>query len=144
MRRMRPMRIQKSKADAAGGARSWCEQKEHPRAVQCRIFLWSACRSATQRLASPPMPEISKDQVADTLEDIAMMLELKGENPFKIRAYRNAARAIETFTGNLRKAAEAENFSDIEGIGDAIAEKIGQLVTTGSLEYHTTLKAEFP
>jgi DNA polymerase (family 10) len=90
------------------------------------------------------MPEISKDQVADTLEDIAMMLELKGENPFKIRAYRNAARAIETFTGNLRQTAEAEKFSEIEGIGDAIAEKIGKLVTTGSLEYHTTLKAEFP
>ena len=90
------------------------------------------------------MPEVSKDQVADTLEDIAMMLELKGENPFKIRAYRNATRAIETFAGNLRQAAEAGKLGDIEGVGKAIAEKITELVTTGTLEYHTTLKAEFP
>ena len=90
------------------------------------------------------MPEVTKDQVANTLEDIAMMLELKGENPFKIRAYRNAARAMETFTGNLRQAADADTLADIEGIGKAIAEKIHELVTTGTLEYHTTLKAEFP
>ena len=90
------------------------------------------------------MPEVSKDQVADTLEDIAMMLELKGENPFKIRAYRNATRAIETFAGNLRQCAEAGTLGDIEGIGEAIAEKITTLVTTGTLDYHTNLKGEFP
>jgi len=90
------------------------------------------------------MPEISKDQIADTLEGIATMLELKGENPFKIRAYRNAARAIETFSGNLLQAAEADQLGAIDGIGKAIAEKITELVTTGALEYHTALKAEFP
>ncbi len=73
-----------------------------------------------------------------------MMLELKGENPFKIRAYRNATRAIENFSGNLRQSAEAGKLSDTDGIGDAIAEKITELVTTGTLEYHTKLKAEFP
>ena len=85
------------------------------------------------------MPEVSKDQVADTLEDIAMMLELKGENIFKIRAYNNAARAIETYSGNLRQMAEADKLGEIEGVGKAIAEKITELVTTGALEYHTTL-----
>ncbi len=73
-----------------------------------------------------------------------MMLELKGENPFKIRAYRNATRAIETFAGNLRQSAEAGTLGDIEGVGKAIAEKVTELVTTGTLEYHTALKAEFP
>ena len=90
------------------------------------------------------MPEVTKDQVAEILEDIAMMLELKGENVFKIRAYNNAARAIETFSGSLRTAAAEEKLADIGGIGKAIAEKIGVLVTTGSLPYHTELKAEFP
>ena len=90
------------------------------------------------------MPEVTKDQVAEVLEDIAMMLQLKGENVFKIRAYTNAARAIETFSGNLRKTAEDEKLAEIEGIGKAIAEKIGVLVTTGTLPYHTELKAEFP
>ena len=90
------------------------------------------------------MPEVTKDQAAEVLEDIAMMLQLKGENVFKIRAYTNAARAIETFPGNLRKAADEGKLAEIEGIGKAIAEKIDVLVTTGTLPYHTELKAEFP
>jgi DNA polymerase (family 10) len=90
------------------------------------------------------MPDVSKDQVAEILEDIAMMLELKGESVFKIRAYRNAARGIETFSGNLREAAKDEKLADIEGIGKAIAEKIAELVLNGSLPYHAGLKAEFP
>jgi hypothetical protein len=44
---------------------------------------------------------MTKEQIAGVLERIAMLLELKGENPFKIRAYTNAARAIETFGGNV-------------------------------------------
>ncbi len=90
------------------------------------------------------MPDVTKDQVANILEDIAVMLELKGENPFKIRAYKNAARAMESFTGNLRQAAEARTLAEVEGIGAAIAEKISTLVMTGALDYFTTLKAEFP
>jgi DNA polymerase (family 10) len=90
------------------------------------------------------MPDVTKDQVAEVLEDIAMMLELKGENVFKIRAYKNAARAIESFAGNLQAAAKDEKLSEIEGIGKAIAEKIGELVLTGSLPYHEELKGEFP
>jgi DNA polymerase (family 10) len=90
------------------------------------------------------MPDFSKDQIADTLEDIAMMLELKGENPFKVRAYTNAARAIESFSGNLRQAAETGALAEVPGVGKSIAEKIATLVTTGALDYHTNLKGEFP
>jgi DNA polymerase (family 10) len=90
------------------------------------------------------MPEVTKDQVAELLEEIATMLDLKGENVFKIRAYQNAARAIETFPGNLRQAATDQKLADIEGIGKAIAEKIGEFVLTGALPYYTALKAEFP
>ena len=90
------------------------------------------------------MPQISKDTIADTLEQIAQLLELKGENVFKIRAYQNAARAVETFAGNLAEAAAEGRLGEIEGVGKAIAEKITELVTTGRLEYFETLKAEFP
>ena len=90
------------------------------------------------------MPEVTKDQVAELLEEIATMLELKGEIVFKTRAYRNAARAIETFSGNLRQTAEEGKLGELEGIGEAIAEKIAEFVKTGSLVYHTKLKAEFP
>jgi DNA polymerase (family 10) len=91
-----------------------------------------------------PMPQISKDEIADTLESIAQMLELKGENPFKVRAYQNAARAVETYEGNLVQAAAEDRLEGVPGIGSAIAAKIALLVTTGQLAYFDELKAEFP
>ena len=87
---------------------------------------------------------MTKDEVGAVLEAITQLLELKGENPFKIRAYQNAARAIETYTGNLEADAREGRLTDIPGIGAAIAEKIATLVQTGHLPYYEELKAEFP
>lgn len=90
------------------------------------------------------MALITKDQIADTLESIAQMLEIKGENVFKIRAYTNAARALETYTGDIAAAAGEGRLGEIPGVGKAIAEKITELVATGQLAYYEILKAEFP
>ena len=90
------------------------------------------------------MALITKDQIADVLESIAQMLEIKGENVFKIRAYTNAARALETYTGDIAAAAGEGRLGEIPGVGKAIAEKITELVTTGQLAYFEILKAEFP
>jgi len=90
------------------------------------------------------MAQISKDQIADVLESIAKMLELKGENVFKIRAYTNAARALETFSGDLATAAAEKKLDEIPGIGKAITEKITELLNTGELAFFNKLKAEFP
>jgi DNA polymerase (family X) len=90
------------------------------------------------------MADISKEYVAEVLEHIATMLELKGENVFKIRAYQNAARALETFGGNLQKAVGEGTLGNVNGIGKAIAEKVTELVVTGNLSYYNILKAEFP
>lgn len=90
------------------------------------------------------MKPISKDDVADVLESIALLLELKGENPFKIRAYTNAARVLETFSGDLVQMAGEQRLGQIQGIGSAIAEKIAELISTGELAYHNELKAQFP
>jgi DNA polymerase (family 10) len=90
------------------------------------------------------MPVLTKDQIADLLESIAQMLELKGENIFKIRAYTNAARAVETYPGDLAVAAAENRLGDIHGIGRAIAEKLTELIVTGQLAYYEALKAEFP
>src|SRR5881296_3938399 len=87
---------------------------------------------------------MTKEQIAGVLERIAMLLELKGENPFKIRAYTNAARAIETFGGNISNFQDEEALSKIPGIGKSIALKIKELATTGSLKYLEELSAEFP
>jgi len=90
------------------------------------------------------MPELTRDAIADLLTEISRMLELKGENPFKIRAYTNAARAVEMFSGDLREEAEAGRLAKIDGIGKAIAEKLTELITTGRMNYYAELKEEFP
>src|SRR3984957_5314216 len=86
----------------------------------------------------------TKEQTIELLETIARLLELKGENPFKIRAYTNAARALETFSGNFQTAVIEEKVGELNGIGDAIAKKIFEFVQTDRLEYFEKLQAEFP
>jgi DNA polymerase (family X) len=87
---------------------------------------------------------MTKDEIANVLERIATLLELKDENPFKIRAYTNAARAIETFGENVSDFEDEEAVAKIPGIGKSIALKIKELASTGSLKYLEELSAEFP
>jgi DNA polymerase (family 10) len=86
----------------------------------------------------------NKDDIADTLESIGLLLELKGENAFKTRAYANAARAVETHPGNIETMAREKRLAEIPGIGAAIAAKISELVETGRLEFYEKLRGEFP
>ncbi len=90
------------------------------------------------------MPTVTKSETADLLETIARLLEIKGENAFKIRAYTNAARAIESFSGNLLEAVENKRLKELVGIGDAIAAKISEFVQTGRLAYFEELRATLP
>jgi DNA polymerase (family 10) len=87
---------------------------------------------------------MDKDQVAEVLVKIATLLELKGENPFKSRAYQNAARTIETLSEPLAKLVAEARLADIKGIGEALQQKITELVTTGRLQYYEDLKAATP
>jgi DNA polymerase (family 10) len=87
---------------------------------------------------------MTKEEIAGVLEQIATLLELKAENPFKIRAYTNAARAIETFGANVSNFQDEEAVAKIPGIGKSIALKIKELAETGSLKYFRELSAEFP
>jgi len=87
---------------------------------------------------------MTKSEIAVVLEEIGTLLELKDENPFKIRAYSNAARSIETFGGNLSDLKDEEALAKIPGIGKAIAAKVKELAETGSLKYLQELRAEFP
>lgn len=87
---------------------------------------------------------MDKDQVAEILISIGTLLELKGENPFKTRAYSNAARAIEATNEPLAKLIAEERLGELNGIGDAIQKKITELVTTGKLKYYDELKASVP
>jgi DNA polymerase (family 10) len=87
---------------------------------------------------------MTKEDIASVLEKIATLLELKDENPFKVRAYTNAARAIETFGANVSSFQDEEAVAKIPGIGKSIALKIKELSETGSLKYFQELTAEFP
>src|ERR1700716_3439987 len=87
---------------------------------------------------------MTKSEIAVVLEEIGTLLELKDENPFKIRAYSNAARSIETFGGNLSDLKDEEALDKIPGIGKAIAAKVKELAEPGSLKYVEELRAEFP
>src|SRR5215468_3487193 len=87
---------------------------------------------------------MTKEEIAGVLEQIATLLELKNENPFKIRAYTNAARAIETFGGNVADFQDEDALSKIPGIGESIALKIKELAESGSLKYLEELSAQFP
>ncbi len=83
--------------------------------------------------------------IAKVFNDIADLLELKGENAFKIRAYQKAVRAIEHYPREIKiMVEEGEDLRNIPGVGEAIAKKATELVTTGKLGYYENLKAEFP
>jgi DNA polymerase (family 10) len=90
------------------------------------------------------MAEITRETIAGTLVGFGRLLELNGDIVFYMRAYANAARAVEGYSGSILKAAADGALGSIPGIGKAIAEKINELIETGELEYFNTLKAECP
>lgn len=84
---------------------------------------------------------MDKDKVAEILVDIGTLLELKGENPFKTRAYGNAARALENLSEPLAQIVAEDRLGEVKGVGEGIAKKIKELVETGKLAYYEELKA---
>lgn len=87
---------------------------------------------------------MTKDDVAAILEEIGVLLELKGENPFKTRAYHNAARTLESLNEPLERLVADNRLGELKGFGEALQSKVATLVTTGRLPYHEDLKASFP
>jgi DNA polymerase (family 10) len=87
---------------------------------------------------------MNKKEIAQTLESIGTILDLKGENPFKSRAYYNAARIIETLSEDITVLVENSRLDELKGIGSALAGKISTLVKTGHLPYYEELKASVP
>ena len=83
-------------------------------------------------------------EVARLLYDISELLELSGENIFKIRAYSRAARTIEGSTEDIEKIAKEKRLEEIPGVGEAIARKIEEYLTTGKLGFYEDLKKQVP
>jgi DNA polymerase (family 10) len=87
---------------------------------------------------------MDKKAVADVLEQIAAFLELRGENPFRIRAFRTAARAIGGFGGDLRQGLEDGSLAAAKGVGPATLQIATELINTGRAGILEELREQIP
>ncbi|MCS7172107.1 MAG: DNA polymerase/3'-5' exonuclease PolX [Armatimonadetes bacterium] len=83
-------------------------------------------------------------ELASLLNEIADLLEVKGESPFRVNAYRRAARAMESLTEDIEELAARGALEEIPGVGKSIAEKIREYLHTGRIAYHAELLRELP
>ena len=82
--------------------------------------------------------------IADALDEIGLLLELAGENPFKSRAYASGARIVRGLDDDLGELIRTKRLAGLKGIGPALADKIATLATTGKLPYLETLRMQIP
>jgi DNA polymerase (family X) len=87
---------------------------------------------------------MDKAEVAAILEEIAVLLELQGENPFRANAYAKAGRTIAQLETNLADVVNAGTLDQVPGIGETLRDKITTLVNTGKLPFYDDLKAKTP
>jgi len=87
---------------------------------------------------------MDKKDIIDVLERIGTMLEIKGENPFKVRAYFSGARTLQTMEEDLGEVIRSGKLGEIPGIGKALTEKVETLFNTGQLEFYEKLVASVP
>ena len=87
---------------------------------------------------------MDKKAVAQVLEQIASFLELKGENPFRIRAFRTAARAVNAFAGDLQQGLEDGSLASAKGVGPATLQIVSELVATGKASLLEELREQIP
>lgn len=87
---------------------------------------------------------MDKETVRRALEEIAALLELKGENPFRARAFENAARAVAAFSGDLADAARSGALGEVKGVGKATLEIVRELFATGRSSALDELRRDVP
>lgn len=82
--------------------------------------------------------------VSAVLQEVALLLELKGENPFEIKAYSNAARTIEILEEDVGALVREGRLRKMKGSGEALARHTAELVTTGRLQLYEELTDSIP
>ncbi len=92
------------------------------------------------------MPQKGLDNrgVAAVLREMGLLLELKGENPFKVKAYANAARSVEILEEELNSMIREGRLQEIGGVGETLAHQITELAKTRRLQIYEELKAAIP
>src|SRR5712691_9393612 len=97
-----------------------------------------------KRTKSSMNPSSDKLAIAAALQDIGTLLELKGGEYFKARAYRNGARAVAELSEDLGKLIKENRLTFVKGIGHALAKQIEELYTSGESSFLNKLRAELP
>ncbi|MBI1992422.1 MAG: DNA polymerase/3'-5' exonuclease PolX [Candidatus Omnitrophica bacterium] len=87
---------------------------------------------------------MKQHEIAAVFAQMADLLEYRGDNPFRIRAYRRAAQNLESFSGDLDRLATAGQLEELSGIGSDLARKITEYLSTGAIAEHERLKAAIP
>jgi len=87
---------------------------------------------------------MTNQEVARVLRQIADILQIKDDNPFKVKAYRKAADAIYHFDEDINALHQTGRIAEIPGVGRAVQEKVEELLKTGKLAYHESLLQEIP
>ncbi|NLW09217.1 MAG: DNA polymerase/3'-5' exonuclease PolX [Firmicutes bacterium] len=87
---------------------------------------------------------MDRHELARIFNETGLLLELKGENPFKARAYYNAARTVENLGEDLEKLVKEERLHEVPGFGEAIVKKIHEWAQTGKIEFYENLKNTTP
>jgi DNA polymerase (family 10) len=91
----------------------------------------------------PPVP-VTKADVARALHNVAAMLEITGDNPFRIRAFENAASAIDDLSGDLATLVESGELLEVRGIGKSIFADVKSMLETGTFEEYEKLRKKVP
>ncbi|MBS3758665.1 MAG: DNA polymerase/3'-5' exonuclease PolX [Desulfobacterales bacterium] len=88
---------------------------------------------------------VQNKEISDIFSQVADLMEIKGENPFRVRAYREAARLVEGMSEQMHKRVQEEqDLTQFRGIGKDLAKKIKEIIDNGNLQYLEELKAELP
>ncbi len=101
-------------------------------------------KTSPRKPAAEDPSSLTKNDIARILDDVSVMLEITGANPFRVRAFSNAARALEDLTEDLREQVSGKMLLKVRGIGKGIFADIESLLSTGSFELYDELKEGIP
>ena len=87
---------------------------------------------------------MKQHDIAQLFIRMADVLELKGDNPFRIRAYRRAAQNLESFSGDLQRLSDEGRLKELSGVGPELSEKITEYLTTGTIAAFERLRQSIP
>ncbi len=87
---------------------------------------------------------MTQHEIAGLFSQMADLLEFRGDNPFRIRAYRRAADTLEGYSGDLERSAQGNTLNQLSGIGTDLAEKVREYLATGKIGAFEKLKRSLP